>query len=305
MTYDNARFTRQTSAFNAGQISTKENPASATVLANGPRFFSYATADDTISEVKAANYFADEVNNLAVDDIIMCVASDASEFVQVATVSPSAGTITVTPFTASASVDTANLVNGAVTNAKVNAAAAIDYSKLATLTDGNILVGSAGNVCTSVAMSGDATIINTGAVTVSSSLIQTATVDISAALFKGLYATPQQLVGAGGANTQIILHQALFFLDYGSAQYTGGGAVHIQYDNTGSGAGTKASGTIANTGINAATADSSWQLSGTQAVAATSTTINKGLFLSNASADFADGDSPVKVAVWYSVADLS
>lgn len=50
----------------------------------------------------------------------------------------------------------------AVTNAKVSASAAIAYSKLATLTSGNVLVGSAGNVCTSVAMAGDVTIIAAG-----------------------------------------------------------------------------------------------------------------------------------------------
>jgi hypothetical protein len=55
-----------------------------------------------------------------------------------------------------------NLALGIV-NADVSASAAIDYSKLATLTSGNILVGSVGNVATSVAMSGDATIVASGA----------------------------------------------------------------------------------------------------------------------------------------------
>ncbi len=51
---------------------------------------------------------------------------------------------------------------GLLVNANVDAAAAIAFSKLATLTSTNILVGSAGNVATSVAMSGDVTIGNTG-----------------------------------------------------------------------------------------------------------------------------------------------
>jgi len=51
---------------------------------------------------------------------------------------------------------------GLIANANVSATAAIDYSKLATLTSGNILVGSAANVATSVVMSGDITISNTG-----------------------------------------------------------------------------------------------------------------------------------------------
>lgn len=63
---------------------------------------------------------------------------------------------------------------GSIVNADINAAAAIDYSKLAALTSGNILVGSAGNVATSVAMSGDATIIASGALTIANDAITTA-----------------------------------------------------------------------------------------------------------------------------------
>ena len=44
---------------------------------------------------------------------------------------------------------------GVIVDADVSASAAIDYSKLAALTDGNILVGSAGNVATSVNPTGD------------------------------------------------------------------------------------------------------------------------------------------------------
>ena len=53
-------------------------------------------------------------------------------------------------------------LDASLTNAKVSASAAIAYSKLASLTSGNLLVGSAGNVATSVAMSGDITIIADG-----------------------------------------------------------------------------------------------------------------------------------------------
>jgi hypothetical protein len=56
----------------------------------------------------------------------------------------------------------ATIQSGVIVNSMVNASAAIDFSKLASLTSGNILVGSAGNVPTSVAMSGDVTISNAG-----------------------------------------------------------------------------------------------------------------------------------------------
>jgi len=55
---------------------------------------------------------------------------------------------------------------GVIVNADVHTNAAIAFSKLATLTDGNIVVGSGANVPTSVAVSGDVTIANTGAVTI-------------------------------------------------------------------------------------------------------------------------------------------
>lgn len=57
----------------------------------------------------------------------------------------------------------AGFVAGSVVNASVAAAAAIDFSKLGALADGNILVGSAATVPTSVAVSGDVTLLNTGA----------------------------------------------------------------------------------------------------------------------------------------------
>lgn len=66
------------------------------------------------------------------------------------------------------------IANSAVTNAKVSASAAIDFSKLAALTSAHILVGSAGNVATDVAVSGDLTATNAGAFTVAK--IQTTTV---------------------------------------------------------------------------------------------------------------------------------
>jgi len=61
---------------------------------------------------------------------------------------------------------TANINSGAIVNADINASAAIAYSKLASLTSGNILVGNGSNVATSVTMSGDIAIDNAGATTV-------------------------------------------------------------------------------------------------------------------------------------------
>ena len=59
---------------------------------------------------------------------------------------------------------------GVIVNADINAAAAIAFSKLAALPSTQILVGSAGNVATAVALSGDATISNTGVLTLDPTL---------------------------------------------------------------------------------------------------------------------------------------
>ena len=85
---------------------------------------------------------------------------------------------TITP--SDASVTTAKLADGAVNNAKVDAAAAIAFSKLAALTSGNILVGNASNVPASVALSGDATISNTGVLSIAANAVVTADIANSA-----------------------------------------------------------------------------------------------------------------------------
>jgi len=71
---------------------------------------------------------------------------------------------------------------GVIVNADVNASAAIDYSKLATLTAGNIVLGNASNVATSTAVTGDVTISNSGVTAIGSGVIVNADVNASAAI---------------------------------------------------------------------------------------------------------------------------
>ncbi len=83
------------------------------------------------------------------------------------TVTGDSSTDTITlATTLGTAIDSSEITNDSIVNADINSAAAIDFSKLATLSSGNILVGSVGNVATSVAMSGDVTIDNTGATTI-------------------------------------------------------------------------------------------------------------------------------------------
>lgn len=62
------------------------------------------------------------------------------------------------------------IAGGVIVNADIDANAAIAFSKLAALTSANILVGSAANVPTAVAMTGDVSITNGGVTSISSGL---------------------------------------------------------------------------------------------------------------------------------------
>ena len=74
------------------------------------------------------------------------------------------------------------LLNGTILDADINASAAIAYSKLATLTSGNLLVGNSSNVATSTAITGDVTISNTGVTAIAAGVIVNADINASAAI---------------------------------------------------------------------------------------------------------------------------
>lgn len=116
-----SNFSRMPTAFNTGRV-TLNGPA----YANGPAMFTYVSTTDAVATVGAANYFNGNASNpgvlydLNVNDIIVCVCSDASIIYQVTAVDAEAGTNTVASFTAAGSVGTANIVDLAVTTAKID-----------------------------------------------------------------------------------------------------------------------------------------------------------------------------------------
>jgi len=75
-----------------------------------------------------------------------------------------------------------SIASGVIINADVNASAAIAYSKLAALSDGNILVGNGSNVATSVNPSGDVDVTNAGVFSIASGVIVNADVKSDAAI---------------------------------------------------------------------------------------------------------------------------
>mgnify|MGYP003132879419 CR=1 FL=1 len=74
------------------------------------------------------------------------------------------------------SVDSTAIADGTIVNADISGSAGIAHSKLASLTDGRILVGNGSNVPVGVTVSGDATLANTGAITIANDAVEQAMV---------------------------------------------------------------------------------------------------------------------------------
>lgn len=129
---------------------------------------------------------------------------------------------------------------------------------------------------------------------------RTVTVAVSASEFLGAYSSPKLLVPAAGANTLHIVHDVVYEYNFVTTQTAAGGAVLVQYDSTANGAGTAASATTAAATFNGYTVDSCVGAAGALASSATTTTVNKGLYLSNQTAAFTTGDPTLNIHVTYS-----
>lgn len=176
------------------------------------------------------------------------------------------------------------------------------------LLDGRMFVGNGANVATGVLPSGDVTISNTGVTAIGANKVLSSmisplvrkytTVAITAANFNGMYAAPKLLVAAGGANTLLVLDQLQLVMTYGTANYAAGGVAAVQYDSTVNGAGVIASTTLSAATFQAAVS-STFTMNPGVVVLPFSTTVNKGLYLSNISGAFTTGDSPMVAHIWY------
>src|ERR1700749_2862421 len=127
MAFTISNWTCISSSLNQGQETITPFDGSQTVE-NAPNLFIYGSPNDTIATISGADYFLPQYVSLSVGDWILATGSDASNILIVLTVSSTG--VTVGSFGASGSVGTGNIINNAVTYAKIQQASA-----------GNVLLG--------------------------------------------------------------------------------------------------------------------------------------------------------------------
>jgi hypothetical protein len=76
-------------------------------------------------------------------------------------------------------VESANIINGTIVDADINASAAIALAKLANVTAGSVVIGNSSNVPTATAITGDATLDSAGVLTLSGSGASAGTINNS------------------------------------------------------------------------------------------------------------------------------
>lgn len=180
-----------------------------------------------------------------------------------------------------------------------------------TLLQDRVFVGSAANIATGVAMSGDVHIVAAGVTAIQPNVvdsgklalntIQYIQVPMTAAQWNGMYAAPFELLPAPGAGKLIVVDSCVLKMTFVAAQYADGGAVALQYDSTVHGAGTLASATLAAATVNAYAASSNVSLAPLVTSSAITTTENKGLYISNQTGAFTTGDGTWHVSLAYRV----
>lgn len=214
-------------------------------------------------------------------------------------------------------IPNAALTDDTITNAKLAGLArgyikvgdaSGDISDVNAKTDKYILIGD-GTDLNSVAVSGDVTISNTGVTTIGAakvtqsmlaytpleySILETT---IPSSSIKTMYTTPIDLIAAPGANKIIVPVSVMLMLDYGTATYTGGGVLAINWGATGI---TAFDGPAASF-INSV---SDVHYLGVPA-GDTGEVANETLSITNGTAVFATGDGVLKVKIIYYIADFS
>jgi len=290
MTFTIANWACISSSLNQGQETVTPYGGSPTVL-NAQNVFAYGSPTDTTATISGANYFLSMYADLSVGDWILVNGTDASEILVVLT-SSSTG-VTTGSFAASGTVGTANIINNAVTYAKIQEASA-----------GSVLLGNptGGAANYSEVTLGNGIDFASTALELKPTYLNVVEVSLTAAQFNGMYATPVQVIAAPGANKAILVNHAVLNMTFVSAQYAAGGVVGLQYGNTAHLAGAPASATEAASDFTAAAASTLFRFgAGLSTGALVSAAANTAVYISNATGAFTTGDSTFKLWVWYEV----
>lgn len=124
------------------------------------------------------------------------------------------------------------------------------------------------------------------------------TTTLTAAQFKALSGTPQTLITAQGANKYIHIHGIVYYLDFQTTAYTSGSNVRVYQEN----------GSVSNLFETTSTKfqdNTKIYIPASPATDEDTVVPNGGVKITVAGSNFATGDSPVKVKVYYSVIDMS
>lgn len=276
-------------SLNQGQLTVTPFGGSPTVE-NAQNVFAYASPIDDVATIGGSNYFLSEYASLCVGDWILVNGSDASEILIVASVSSTS--VTTSGFSASGTVNTADIVNNAVTYAKFQQVAAVS------------LVGNAtGGLANAEGITlGNGLDFSGTALEIKPSYLNVVEVSMSAAQWNGMYATPLQVIAAPGANKVVVIKDVVLNMTYGTTQFAAGGAVGLQYGNAAHLAGPPASVTEAATDFTAASASTLFRFGPSLSSGALiSASANTAIYISNLTGAFTTGDSTFKVWISYQV----
>jgi hypothetical protein len=155
------------------------------------------TNDDV--NAAAAIQLSKLIHGTAAGQIIVCDGSNVPQYVVMsgdATIDQT-GAVTI----AVGAIDSSMILNDTIVNADINSAAGILWSKMENLTSAHILVGSAGNVATDVAMSGDVHIDNAGVTTIQADAVGAAEIAADAV---GASEIVANAVGASELNYTVV-----------------------------------------------------------------------------------------------------
>ena len=132
-------------------------------------------------------------------------------------------------------------------------------------------------------------------------LIRTVEKDLTSAQIKAMMDTPVEIL-AGPSGKAILVESVDFIMTRAAGQtgYTGGGVVNVQYKNTATGAGVATHADIAATIVAQAEGITyTHRIGSVQSSIATADIVGQGLYISNKTAPFTDGQGTAKVVVRY------